>query len=177
MMIILKQSLFLMGLNCSLKKAQTSCSSTSASLHKYRNLIKLFMIVCGNRHILNIMGPYAATTNDADILKMILNNHGEPIEDCAWHYFFHQNDVMVLDRGFRDAIPQAEEYGYEVHMPASNRRGQRQLCTEDSNKSRLVTICRWVVEAINDRIKRDFKLFRATGYLTVTYLTSSMILK
>ncbi|XP_063538105.1 uncharacterized protein LOC134747411 [Cydia strobilella] len=34
------------------------------------------------------------------------------------------------------------------------------LSTEDANKSRLVTIVRWVVEVINGRLKRYFKLLR-----------------
>ena len=29
-----------------------------------------------------------------------------------------------------------------------------------TNKSRLVTMCRWVVEVVNDRFKRDYKLMR-----------------
>lgn len=45
-------------------------------------------------------------------------------------------------------------------MPPTKHRSESQLRTEEANKSRLVTIVRWVVEVINGRIKRDFKIFR-----------------
>lgn len=36
-----------------------------------------------------------------------------------------------------------------------------QLTTDQANnQSRCVTMCRWVVEVVNGRIKRDYKLFR-----------------
>lgn len=130
------------------------------SLHKYRNLIKPFLIVCGDGHIIDITGPYAATTTDSDIMTKILENHDEPIENGAFHYLFHEGDVLILDRGFRDAIPLTETYGYNAYMPRTKRRGETQLTTIDANKSRLVTMCRWVVEAVNGKFKRDFKIFR-----------------
>ncbi|KAF9409278.1 hypothetical protein HW555_011313, partial [Spodoptera exigua] len=37
---------------------------------------------------------------------------------------------------------------------------REQLSTLDANRSRCVTINRWVVEAVNGRFKRDFKIFR-----------------
>lgn len=134
------------------------------SLHKYRNLIKPFLIVCADGHIVDITGPYAATTSDADILALVMENHGEPIEDGAFHYLFEENDVLILDRGFRDAIPITEEYGYNAFMPPTRRRGETQLTTEEANKSRTITICRWVIEAINGRFKRDFKIFRHRSF-------------
>lgn len=45
-------------------------------------------------------------------------------------------------------------------MPASLEEGETQLSTSEANKSRAVTICRWVVEIVNGRFKRDFKLLR-----------------
>lgn len=45
-------------------------------------------------------------------------------------------------------------------MPKSVTRGETRLTTADANNSRLVTICRWVVEVVNGRFKRDFKIFR-----------------
>lgn len=39
-------------------------------------------------------------------------------------------------------------------------RNERQLSTIGANKSRLITMVRWVVETINGTIKRDFKIFR-----------------
>lgn len=132
----------------------------SYSLHKYKNLIKPFMIVCADGYILDVTGPYSARTTDAQIMKMILENHDARIEDGPFHYFFHQGDVFILDRGFRDSIPSIETYGYEAHMPPSKQRQETQLSTEQANKSRLITMVRWVVETINGRFKRDFRIFR-----------------
>lgn len=130
------------------------------STHKYRNLMKPFMIVCGDGYILDVTGPYAARTSDAQIMEQILQNHNEPMEDGAFHYFFEQGDVFILDRGFRDSIPLLESHGYVSHMPPSKGPDENQLSTENANKSRLITMVRWVVETINGRFKRDFKLFR-----------------
>ncbi|KAJ8736536.1 hypothetical protein PYW08_007192 [Mythimna loreyi] len=132
----------------------------SYSLHKYKNLIKPFMIVCTDGYILDVTGPYNAKTTDAEIMHQILHNHGEPIEDNSFHYFFEHDDIFILDRGFRDAIPEIELHGYNAHMPPTKSRNETQLSTEDANQSRLVTMCRWVVEAINGRFKRDYKIFR-----------------
>lgn len=100
-------------------------------------------------------GPYNARTTDATILKQILDNHSEPMEDAPIRSFFEPDDVMVLDRGFRDAGS-----GFTVYTPQTLSRHESQLSTEAANKSRLVTLVRWVVETINGRMKRDFKIFR-----------------
>ncbi|XP_045766375.1 uncharacterized protein LOC123868072 isoform X1 [Maniola jurtina] len=132
----------------------------SYSLHKFRNLIKPFMIVCADGYILDVTGPYSARTTDADIMKMILQNHDGPIEDGPFHFFFHEGDSFILDRGFRDSIPLIETYGYVAHMPPTKQPQDTQLSTEQANKSRLITMVRWVVETINGRFKRDFKIFK-----------------
>ncbi|XP_075990360.1 uncharacterized protein LOC142986011 [Anticarsia gemmatalis] len=132
----------------------------SYSLHKYQNLIKPFMIVCGDGHIVDVTGPYDATTSDATIMEQVLENHGGPMEEAPINFFLEEGDIFILDRGFRDAVPALEAHGYVTHMPPTKNRNETQLSTEEANKSRLVTMCRWVVEAINGRFKRDFKLFR-----------------
>ncbi|XP_041983230.1 uncharacterized protein LOC121736207 [Aricia agestis] len=130
------------------------------SLHKYTNLIKPFMLVCGDGHILDVAGPYAATASDAVIMRHILENPDGPPEEAPINYYLEQGDTFIVDRGFRDVIPLLESCGYTVHMPPTKRRGETQLTCEEANKSRLVTLCRWVVETINGRFKRDFKMFR-----------------
>ncbi|XP_046976419.1 uncharacterized protein LOC124542519 [Vanessa cardui] len=74
--------------------------------------------------------------------------------------YFREGDVFILDKGFRDVVAQLRNYGYQAHMPDSLFEGHHQLTTEQANKSRCVTMCRWVIEVINGRLKRDFKLFR-----------------
>lgn len=100
-------------------------------------------------------GPHAATTSDATIMNAYIENEINPI-----HYVLHNNDTFVLDRGFRDAISILETWGYQAYMPPTKLRSEGQLSTVEANKSRLVTIVRWVVEVVNGWIKRDFKIFR-----------------
>lgn len=69
------------------------------SLHKYCSLIKPFLFVCCNGYILDVFGPYPATESDASIMH-VLSSDNSPL--CA---YFRENDVFILDRGFRDVIP------------------------------------------------------------------------
>lgn len=51
-------------------------------------------------------------------------------------------------------------FSYRAVLPATKAPEDWQLTTAQANNSRLVTMCRWVVEVVNGRFKRDFKLFR-----------------
>lgn len=73
--------------------------------------------------------------------------------------FFNQG-IFILDRGFRDSLELLESCGYNVHVPLSLEEGETQLTTRDANKTRAVTLCRWVVEVVNGIFKTKFKLFR-----------------
>ncbi|CAH2092865.1 unnamed protein product [Euphydryas editha] len=137
------------------KSANFSFQRVSYSHHKFRNLLKPFLIVCSDGYIIDVLGPYPATTSDALIMKSIMNNEEHPL-----HVFLNHGDVFNLDRGFRDSIDDIEACGYEAHMPPSKDRNATQLTTEQANKSRLVTICRWVVEAVNGKFKNRFNLLR-----------------
>lgn len=66
----------------------------------------------------------------------------------------------MVDRGFRDAVGVMQSLGLDVFMPPflNNR---RQFSTEESNRSRCITKIRWIVEAVNRRIK-EFKYFANT---------------
>ncbi|CAH2088630.1 unnamed protein product [Euphydryas editha] len=125
------------------------------SLHKYDNLVKPFMVVSCDGHIVDVVGPYAATQTDAEIMSHLFQAENSP-----YRQFFQQNYVFILDKGFRDAIPLLENLSFKVYKPESLGPGQNQLTTEQENKSRKVTLCRWVAEVVNGRFKRDFKLFR-----------------
>ena len=52
------------------------------------------------------------------------------------------------------------ENGYIGFMPETREDGQSQLSTVEANRSHCVTTNRWVVELVNGRFKRDFKIFR-----------------
>lgn len=126
----------------------------SYSLHKFRNLLKPFLIVACDGYIVDCFGPYKATTSDADIMSNLFR------EGSALRSYFRDDDVFILDRGFRDCISLLEGCGYRTCMPESLLEGEHQLTTAQANRSRCVTICRWVVEAVNGHFKRDYKLFR-----------------
>ena len=64
-----------------------------------------------------------------------------------------EGDVFVVDRGFRDSVDFLNELGIPIEMPAFLDKGQKQLTTEQSNTSRLVTKIRWVVQSANGRLK------------------------
>lgn len=125
------------------------------SSHKYRHLLKPMLYVCCDGHIIEVSGAHSATQSDADITTMRIEQ-----PDSLFHWFYRPGDIFILDRGFRDSVGLLQEYGYEVHMPENKPRRQLQYTTEQANKSRLVTICRWVVEVVNGRFKRDFRLLR-----------------
>lgn len=65
------------------------------SLHKYKNLLKPFLLVTPDGYIVDCFGPYKATTSDADIMKSLFSN--SPLRQ-----YFQNNDIFILDRGFRD---------------------------------------------------------------------------
>lgn len=135
------------------KSSNYAYQKNTYSLHKYRNLVKPFLVVCCDGYILYVLGPYAATKSDADILKDEFYDSTKPMRNF-------RGDVMILDRGFRDSIALLQSLNYSVHYPLPLEPGEHQLNTANANESRKVTLCRWVVEVVNGRFKRDFKLLR-----------------
>ena len=110
------------------------------SLHKYQNLLQPFLIVASNGYIIDVVGPFAATKTDAQIMQHIMNDEEHPL-----HFLLQENDVFILDRGFRDALKSIEACGYEYYVPPTKDRRETQLTTEQANEARAVTMCRWVV--------------------------------
>ncbi|XP_045455076.1 uncharacterized protein LOC123664602 [Melitaea cinxia] len=137
------------------KSSNYSFQKDTYSLHKYKNLLKPFLIVASDGYIVDCFGPYKATTSDSVIINNLFSS-----PDSALRLYFRNNDVFILDRGFRDSISLLQGCGYKPYMPESLIEGEHQLTTAQANRSRCVTICRWVVEVINGYFKRDFKLLR-----------------
>ncbi|KAH9642648.1 hypothetical protein HF086_008261 [Spodoptera exigua] len=109
------------------------------------SLIKRGSLACDG-YIVDCYGPYKAITSDADIMSGLFSS-----ENSALRSYFRQNDVFILDREFRDCISLLEGCGYRTCMPESLLEGEHQLTTGQANRSRCVTICRWVLpEQIND---------------------------
>ena len=116
---------------------------------KKRHLIKPFIIVTSDGHIVDVFGPYAATYNDAKIIENIFEKKDD------FKKLIHPGDLLILDRGFRDIVKQLEKkYKIITKMPACSK---EKLTTLEANHTRLVTKCRWVIEAINGIFKKSFK--------------------
>lgn len=122
-------------------------------------------MVTTDGHIIDVFGPYAATVSDAEIIKQLFHDTSNIGQ------YFRDNNVFILDRGFRDAIDFLSSLNYSIYKPESLEEGETQLSTTKANKSRCVTLCRWVVEVVNGRFKRVsiyFKIFRNTFFNTFT---------
>ncbi|XP_069130365.1 uncharacterized protein [Argopecten irradians] len=109
------------------------------------------MIVSTTGYIISALGPYHADVknNDASIIKHNINFNMENMRE-----WLQEEDVLIVDRGFRDLVEFLGEIGIESHMPAFLLKGQKQHSSEEANTSRLVTKIRWVVESVNSRIKQ-----------------------
>ena len=53
--------------------------------------------------------------------------------------WFQEDDVFVVDRGFRDSLDVLKELGIHAEMPRLLSKGEKQMSSLDANASRLVT--------------------------------------
>jgi len=137
------------------KSTNNNYQRKSYSIQKKVPLCKPFTICTTNGYIVEMEGPFYATQNDAEIMKILLNNPN------GLQKIMKAGDICVVDRGFRDVVKQLEERGYKVFMPAL--KGKRaQLRTEESNDSRWITKIRWVVEAIHGILGQKYQLLHHT---------------
>ncbi|XP_065923262.1 uncharacterized protein [Magallana gigas] len=131
------------------KSSNFTFQRKSYSLHKGRPLVKPMVIVSTSGYYISVIGPYLARNNDAAILQHIMKSNREDV--LKW---VEEDDIFIIDRGFRDSVAYLEELGIQAIMPAFMKKGEKQMSTPDANTSRLVTKIRWVVESANARIKR-----------------------
>ncbi|CAF3491531.1 unnamed protein product [Rotaria socialis] len=127
------------------------------SLHKHRHLVKPMMITPSTGYILTIIEPFLADgkKNDASIAKNILYNNDQAI--LNW---LHDDDIIMIDRGFRDAVKTIEMFGFHAAM-SRFLNGSKQFSTTDANYSCCITKSRWAIESANGKIK-PFKYFNQT---------------
>lgn len=120
------------------------------SMHKHRPLVKPMIVTSSDGYILSIIGPYLADgkNNDASIVQHMMKSNDENM--MKW---FRKDDILILDRGFRDALDFLHEVGFQTESPAFLSKSEKQFSTRDGNLSRLVTKIRWAVESVNARIK------------------------
>ena len=71
------------------------------------------IIVSTTGYYISILGPYLSNTknNDASILNHIFAHKVEEIKDWV-----NENDVFVVDRGFRDSLSLLEDLGIQAEM-------------------------------------------------------------
>ncbi|CAG2231242.1 unnamed protein product [Mytilus edulis] len=118
----------------------------SFSMHKHRPLVKPMVFVTTSGYIVSVMGPYMGDgkNNDANIMTHIIKRNIEKITD-----WLQEDDILIVDRGFRDSLDLLNELGIKSEMPSFLGRGEKQHSVEESNTTRLVTKLRWIVESIN----------------------------
>lgn len=66
--------------------------------------------------------------NNANIL---INDFERDIE--GMRNWFQDQDIFIIDRGYRDAILTLQKLGVNIQMPSLLERGQSQLSTKDAN--------------------------------------------
>lgn len=127
------------------------------SSHKLRNLLKPMMVVAADGYILHVEGLYNADgdNNDAMILKDML-------ERTEFKDYFLVEDELILDRGFRDAVTEANKQGFNVSIPDFLGKKENQLSAKAANDMRKVTKIRWPVEGAHGRVKQVYNLLAST---------------
>lgn len=123
---------------------------------KRRHLFKIMKVVAADGSILDVFGPFEATKNDAEILKIVF-------EKTSVENIFRPGDIFLVDRGFRDAVKFLEKKKFNVKIPQFIEKGNNaQLTTKQDNTSRLVTKMRYAIEVANGRMKSKWNLFGKT---------------
>lgn len=54
-----------------------------------------------------------------------------------------KDDIMIVDRGFRDSAGVLSELGINMEMPSFLQKGQRKHTTKETNNSRFITKVRF----------------------------------
>lgn len=104
------------------KSSKYTFQRKSYSIYKGRPLVKPMMIVTSDGYILDILGPFLADgkNNDVAILYQHLRE-GEGLLKWA-----HENDILVLDRGFSDSLDMIETVGLKSESPFFLHTGSKQ---------------------------------------------------
>ena len=108
----------------------------TCSMQIGRPLIKPMLITTTTGYIVSCVGLYFADykNNEAEIAKHIIYKSKESI--VQW---LEKNDILVVDRGFRDALDYLHLMGYQTYMLPFLTKGTKQYPTDIANQSRFVT--------------------------------------
>lgn len=102
----------------------------SSFVQKRRNLAKPFIACTTTGRIIDVYGPYTASSSDGNILPFIME------DDPSLKKLLQKEDTFILDRGFRNSVDWLERKGFAVEIPTCVR---GQLTWEQANKSRFCT--------------------------------------
>ena len=133
------------------KSANNMLQRRTYSMQKGRPLVKPMLVVTTTRYFVSCLGSYFADyqNNDAEITKHIVYSNKQNINQ-----WLQKGDIIVIDRGFRDALDYLQKYEYKTLMPAFIDRSAKQFSTGTGNETRFVTKIRWIIESANGRIKQ-----------------------
>ena len=106
------------------KSEQFEFQRSTYSMHKHRNLVKPMMLISTTGYIVSVIGPYLCNSknNDASILNTILKNNVEEIQN-----WLEADDVVVVDRGFRDSLGLLKEFGIQIEIPYFLNKGKNKI--------------------------------------------------
>ena len=98
---------------------------------KKRHYIKIFIVCTTNGYIIDCFGWFPAVENDASILSKLMKTNND------MKSIMEPNDVILLDRGFRDCIKELkEDYHVIPKTPALLTKSDGQLTSLQANISR-----------------------------------------
>lgn len=137
-----------------IKSSNFNFQKKSYSMQFKRNLVKFMLFVTTNGLIAAAYGPFEGRENDATIIHKIMNERETIFQKLQ------PGDVVVVDKGFRDALDAVRSRGLVVKTPKSTK--SNKLTRDDANVSRHATKTRFVVEARNSHIKNKWKYFGST---------------
>ena len=118
------------------------------SRHKSRHLVKLMSLVLPDGYVLDLISPFYGKNNDASISRSILNT----CTDLS--VLHHDNDIHIVDRGFRDVVEEFQALGHDARMLGLLSKQDSQLSALDANESRMIIKRRWVAESFYVRFKK-----------------------
>ena len=147
-----KAILILDGTYCYIQKSGNNLlRRRTYSLHKGKPLVKPMMIVASDGYIISSIRSFLVDrkNNNAEITKNTIYNNKEDITD-----WLRSEDVIIVDRGFRDCVKDLENLGYKIKMPCFLKKGQSQFSKNEAHQTRFITKIRWVVESANGRVKQ-----------------------
>lgn len=86
----------------------------SYGMHKNRPLVNMIVIVWPEGHVLSVLGPYRVDGKNkyASFTKHMFKSNAKNLAD-----WISDDDVCIVDRGFRDFVDFLKSYGLQVDMP------------------------------------------------------------